>query len=57
MPMENTAIVRLIYEEAWNKRRFELLDDLISPSHGLQASTVSGSEVGPEIANDTSSGY
>jgi steroid delta-isomerase-like uncharacterized protein len=46
--MENTAIVRRIYEEAWNKRRFELLDDLISPSHALQAPTVSGSEVGPE---------
>ena len=49
MPMENRAIVRRLYEEVWNKRRLELLDELISPSHALQAPTVSGSEVGPEV--------
>jgi steroid delta-isomerase-like uncharacterized protein len=48
MPMENTAIVRRLYEEAWNKRRFELLDELISPSHALLGPNVSGSEVGPQ---------
>ena len=46
MPMENRAIVRRLYEEVWNKRRLELLDELISPSHALQAPTVSGYEDG-----------
>jgi len=31
--MENETIVRRLYEEVWNKRKLELLDDLISPSH------------------------
>ena len=48
MPTENRAIVRRIYDEVWNKRRLELLDELISPSHALQSPNVSGSEVGPE---------
>jgi steroid delta-isomerase-like uncharacterized protein len=48
MPMENRAIVRRIYEEVWNKRRIELLDELLSPSHALRAPNVYGSEVGPE---------
>ena len=48
MPMENRALVRRLYEEVWNKRRLELLDELISPSHALQAPNVSGSEVGPQ---------
>ena len=48
MSIENRALVRRLYEEVWNKRRFELLDELISPSHALQAPDVSGSEVGPQ---------
>ena len=48
MPMENTAIVRRLYEEVWNNRRLELLDELLSPSHALEAPNVSGSQVGPE---------
>jgi steroid delta-isomerase-like uncharacterized protein len=49
MPMDNRALVRRLYEEVWNKRRFELLDELISPSHALLAPNVSGSEVGPQV--------
>jgi hypothetical protein len=49
MPMENTAIVHRLYEEVWNNRRLELLDELLSPSHALQAPNVSGSEVGPQF--------
>jgi predicted ester cyclase len=47
MPMDR-ALVRRLYEEVWNKRRFELLDELISPSHALLAPNVSGSKVGPQ---------
>jgi len=46
--MENRAIVRRLYEEVWNKRRVELVDELISPSHALYDPNVSGSEVGPQ---------
>ncbi len=48
MSMENRAIVRRLYEEVWNKHRFELLDELISPSHALSNPNVSGSEIGAE---------
>ena len=46
MPLENRTLVHRLYEEVWNKRRFELLDELISPSHALLAPNVSGNEVG-----------
>ncbi len=48
MSMENEGIVRRLYEEVWNKHRFELLDELMSPSHALQAPNISGSSIGPE---------
>ena len=48
MSMENRAIVRRLYEEVWNKRRFELLDELISPSYDLQAAHLAGPVIGPE---------
>jgi len=46
--MENRAIVRRLYEEVWNRRRLELVDELISPSHALQSPDASGSGIGPE---------
>jgi steroid delta-isomerase-like uncharacterized protein len=46
--MENETIVRRLYEEVWNKRKLELLDDLISPSHALQGPNIFGSSIGPE---------
>src|ERR1700745_2045600 len=42
------AIVRRLYEEVWNQRKLELINEIISPSHALQAPTVAGSAVGPE---------
>jgi hypothetical protein len=35
MPTDNKAIVRRLYEEVWNKRRLEVVNGLISPSHAL----------------------
>jgi steroid delta-isomerase-like uncharacterized protein len=46
--MESKAIVRRLYEEVWNKRKLEVISELISPSHALQAPNVSGSSIGPE---------
>lgn len=45
---DNKAIVRRLYDEAWNRRKFEVVKELISPSHALQAPTRSGSSIGPE---------
>jgi steroid delta-isomerase-like uncharacterized protein len=48
MPADNKAVIRRLYEEVWNKRRLELVDEIISPSHALHDPNVSGSAVGPE---------
>ena len=48
MSPDNKAIVRRLYDEAWNKRKLEVVSQIVSPSHALQAPTLSGSSVGPE---------
>jgi len=48
MPADNKAIVRRLYEEVWNNRKLEVVNELISPSHALQAPNVFGSSIGPE---------
>src|SRR5438094_8919373 len=45
---ENKAIIRQLYEEVWNKRRLELVDEILSPSHALHDPNATGSAVGPE---------
>jgi steroid delta-isomerase-like uncharacterized protein len=49
MLQDNKAIVRRLYEEVWNKRRLEVVDELISPSHALNDPIVSSSQIGPEL--------
>jgi steroid delta-isomerase-like uncharacterized protein len=46
--MENKAIVRRLYEEVWNKRRVELVDELMSPSHAMHDNHLPDSGIGPE---------
>jgi len=48
MSAENKAIVRRLYEEVWNQRKLEVVNELISPSHALQAPNIFGSSIGPE---------
>ena len=48
MSADAKSIVRSLYEEAWNKRKLELLTELISPSHALHGPNFSGSSVGPQ---------
>jgi steroid delta-isomerase-like uncharacterized protein len=48
MSADAKTIVRRLYEEAWNKRRLEVVNEIISPSHALHAPNISGSSVGPE---------
>jgi steroid delta-isomerase-like uncharacterized protein len=49
MLLDNKAIVRHLYEEVWNKRRLEVVDELIAPSQALNDPIVSGSQMGPEL--------
>jgi steroid delta-isomerase-like uncharacterized protein len=50
MPNDNKSIVRRLYEEVWNMRRLEVIDELISPSHAVQITdaTDPGRGIGPE---------
>jgi steroid delta-isomerase-like uncharacterized protein len=48
MSDENKTIVRQLYEEVWNKRRLELVDEIISPSHALHDPNLTDSAIGPE---------
>jgi steroid delta-isomerase-like uncharacterized protein len=49
MSTDNKSIVRRLYDEVWNKRKIDLVAELISPSHALVDPFVSGSQVGPEL--------
>ncbi len=35
MSADNKAIIRRLYEEVWNKRKLEVISEIISPSHAL----------------------
>lgn len=48
MSAEAKALVRRLYEEVWNKRRFEVANELISPSHAVNDPHLTGSSVGPD---------
>ena len=48
MPADNKALVRRLYEEVWNNRKLEVVNELISPSHALQGPNIFGSSIGPE---------
>ena len=48
MSDENKTIVRQLYEEVWNKRRLELVEEIISPSHALHDPNLTDSAIGPE---------
>ncbi len=48
MSSDNKAIILRLYAEVWNKRKLEVIEEIISPSHALQAPTLSGASVGPQ---------
>jgi len=47
MSVSPKEVIRRLYKEAWNERKFDLIDQLVSQSHGLVAPNVSGAAVGP----------
>lgn len=48
MSAANKAIVQRLYQEVWNKRKLEVIKEIISPSHALQAPNIFGSSIGPD---------
>lgn len=57
MSAENKAIIGRLYEEVWNKRKLEVLSELVSPSHALHGPNFSGSAIGPEAYKGQVSGF
>jgi steroid delta-isomerase-like uncharacterized protein len=41
-------IFRRVYQDIWNDRKFELVEQVIAKSHALADPTLTGSAVGPE---------
>ncbi len=48
MSADNKTIIRRLYEEVWNKRKLEVISEIVSPSHALHGPNISGSSIGPE---------
>jgi len=48
MSADIKAIARRLYEEVWNGRQLEVVNELVSPSHALHDNNLEGSSVGPE---------
>ena len=47
MTVDNKAIIRRFYEELWDERNLEIIDQMVAPSHALQVPSHSGSAMGP----------
>jgi steroid delta-isomerase-like uncharacterized protein len=47
MSVSPKEVIRRLYKEVWNERKFDLIDQLVSRSHALVAPNVSGAAVGP----------
>jgi steroid delta-isomerase-like uncharacterized protein len=48
MPADSNYVVRRLYGDIWNKRKLEVLNELVSPSHAFHGPNSSGSSIGPE---------
>jgi steroid delta-isomerase-like uncharacterized protein len=53
MTLENKSIARRLYQEVWNERKLDVVDELISPSHALHEPNASDSLVGPQAYKRT----
>lgn len=51
MATSNKDVVRRLYNEVWNERKWNVTEEIISASHALNTPTFTGSEVGPAAYN------
>lgn len=49
MHSHNKEIVRRLYKEVWNERKFESAVELLSKTHALVDPSLTGSGVGPSV--------
>ena len=49
MPLDNATLARRFYNEAWNKQKLNVVDELVSSTHALYDPSVQGSQSGPEV--------
>lgn len=47
MVVSPREVIRRLYKEFWNERKFEVADQLVSESHALTSPHISGLTVGP----------
>jgi steroid delta-isomerase-like uncharacterized protein len=47
MSVSPKELIRRLYAEAWNERKLEVIDQLVSKSHALTGPRISGQAVGP----------
>lgn len=47
MSLSHKEVIRRLYTEAWNQRKLEVIDQLVSKSHALMSPNISGPPVGP----------
>jgi len=48
MPSENKKLLLRLYDEVWNQRHIQVVNELVSPSHAIQGNHLLDSGVGPE---------
>jgi steroid delta-isomerase-like uncharacterized protein len=49
MSADNRSIVLRLYDEVWNKRKLQVMSELVSPSHALHGPLYTGPAIGPEV--------
>jgi|SRR6516162_9196646 steroid delta-isomerase-like uncharacterized protein len=49
MSASNKDVIRRLYQQVWNERKLEVLDQLISKTHALSDTMTVGASVGPEV--------
>lgn len=47
MSVSPKEVIRRLYNEVWNERKFEVIDQLVSQSHALVSPLVRGALMGP----------
>jgi steroid delta-isomerase-like uncharacterized protein len=52
MSVSSKAVIRRLYQEVWNERKLDLIDQLVSQSHALISPLGHGPTIGPTAYKD-----